>query len=119
MFDTSDPMKQDADNVVEAGLEALRRQSISPDWAARLLSTYDEAQRRKRRSAAGRIASAIGWRALARRLAAAGVLAGICAAGFVAGVAARPSDAETYAALDDAVDQSFDLSEEGASWARD
>ncbi len=87
---------------------------------ARLLADFDAQRRASRtRLAFTLFADAFGWRALARPLASAGMLAGLCVSGFIAGAAASANDGEAYAALSEAFDQSFDLSEENASWAEE
>lgn len=93
---------------------------VGPDFKARLIASFDDHQRRRRNRAAFTLfADAFGWRALARPLASAGILAGVCATGFIAGAAASPSDSETYAELAASLDQSFGFSEENASWAEE
>lgn len=94
---------------------------VGPGFRERLLASFDDHQRRRRRNrlSLSLFADAFGWRALSRPLASAGILAGLCATGFIAGAAASPGDRETYAELAASLDQSFGYSEEDASWAEE
>lgn len=121
MFDEG-PMKKERpdDAALDALLAAAPLICADDAFRSQLLADFD-AQRRtaQTRPAFALFAVAFGWRALARPLASAGMLAGLCATGFIAGAAASPNDAETYAALSEAFEQSFDLTEENASWAEE
>jgi hypothetical protein len=121
MFDEG-PMKKDRpdDPALDALLAAAPLFGADDAYRARLLADFDAQRRASRtRPAFTLFADAFGWRALARPLASAGMLAGLCATGFIAGAVASANDGEAYAALSEAFDQSFDLSEENASWAEE
>lgn len=127
MFDGIPPSPAGRDDgAVDAMLEEVFRQSRSHaeipgmEFKARLLASYDEHRRRARnRFSSALFADAFGWRALARPLAAAGVLSGVCAAGYVAGAAASPGGVQTYAEFAAEFGQSFDLAEEDSAWAEE
>ncbi len=113
-------MRARAEAMVDAALAHLREVDaiLGPDLAARLLSDYDTHQRRRReRLSLASFADAFGWRALARPIAAAGLLGSLCAGGFIAGAAATTGGADAYAELSTAIDQSLDFTGEDASWA--
>lgn len=121
MFDEG-PLEKDRpdDAALDALLAAAPHFAADDAFRARLLKDFDARRRAVRtRRTFTLFADAFGWRALARPLASAGMLAGLCVTGFVAGAAAAPNDGETYAALSEAFDQSFDLTEENASWAEE
>ena len=112
------------------GLDALlddvfltpNKQAEDPgaEFKAKLLDSYDAHMRgRKNRLSLSLFADALGFRALARPLAAAASLGGICAAGFVAGVAAPFGDNSSYAELASAIDQTFAYAEEAETWAEE
>ncbi len=112
-----------AEIIVSEALKYLKLvdETISPEVVARLLASYDDHQRkRKNRLSLSLFADAFGLRILARPLAAAGALASLSAAGFVAGAATASSgDAQTYAELASAFDQSYVVNEENGLWAEE
>lgn len=112
--------------AIDALLDDVFRQSRSlqeipgMEFKDGLLASYDAyMRRRKNRLSLALFADAFGWRALARPLGAAAMLGGLCVAGFVAGAAASPGEAQTYAELSSAFEQSFALTEENGSWAEE
>ncbi len=115
MFDSSANVPPDDmdDAKLDALLSLSRPLEADSAFQSSLLHAFDARTRRRRERLSLTIfAEAFGWRALARPMAAASLLAGICMTGFVAGAAASPSDGETYAELSAAVDQSFNFSED-------
>jgi hypothetical protein len=121
MFDQGPIANSDDANArLDAVLSLAPRFEPDDSFRARLLSEFDAGRRRARSKISLMLfAEAFGWRALARPVAAFSLLAGVCATGFLAGAAAAPGDRETYAALDEAFDQSFDLNVESANWAEE
>jgi hypothetical protein len=122
MFDSgANVPPDDADDAkLDALLSLSRPLEADSAFQSSLLHGFDARTRRKgARKLLTIFAEALGWRALARPMAAASLLAGICMTGFVAGAAASPSDGETYAELSAAFDQSFNLSEDTVSWAKE
>lgn len=111
-----DFVRRRADAIIEEVLARWRDSDAvaSPDFKARLLAAFDDYQRR-RSSPFALLAEAVGWRALARPVAAGGVLAGLLAAGYVAGAAAAPGDSAAYAELAAAIDESFGA-DGGLAW---
>lgn len=117
-----DDVEAAAEAIVESVLENWRHvdEALGPDFRNRLLAGFDDHRRRRRRKPSlSLFADALGWRALARPATAALVLAAVCGAGFVAGAEATADDAQVYAEIDAAFDESFDLSEENGSWAEE
>ena len=118
--------ERESGDAIDALLDDVFRQSRGlteipgMEFKDGLLASYDAyIRRRKNRLSLALFADAIGWRALARPFAAAAALGGVCVAGFIAGAAASPGEAETYAELSSAFEQSFALTEENASWAEE
>jgi hypothetical protein len=122
MFDggANIPPNQSDDARLDALLSLSKPLEADSVFQSGLLHGFDAHVRRKNNALSlSLFADAFGWRALARPLAAASLLAGICTTGFVAGAAASPSDGDTYAELSAAFDQSFNLSEDTVSWAKE
>lgn len=122
MFDSGANIHPDDtdDAKLDALLSLSRPLEADSAFQSSLLHAFDARARRKNeRLSLTVFAEAFGWRALARPMAAASILAGICTTGFVAGAAASPNESDTYAELSAAFDQSFDLSEDIGSWARE
>lgn len=127
MFD-NDPQRPAPPNdaALEAMIDDVFRQSRGRgeipgmEFKAMALASYDAHQRRARNQLSFSLfADAFQWRLLGRPLASIGVLASLCAAGFVAGSITASPDYETYAALDAAFSQSFDLSQEDGIWVEE
>lgn len=123
---TSKRDNREKGDAIDALLDDVFRQTPSlidvpgMEFKDGLLAAYDAyMRRRKSRLSLTLFAEAFGWRALARPLAAAAALGSFCVAGFVAGAAASPGEAETYAELSSAFEQSFTLTEENGSWAEE
>lgn len=117
---------RDSGDAIDALLDDVFRQSRSlqeipgMEFKDGLLASYDAYMRRRRnRLSLTLFADAFGWRALARPFGAAAMLGSLCVAGFIAGAAASPGEAETYAELSSAFEQSFALTEENGSWAEE
>ncbi len=121
MFDQEPETSADnADARLDALLSIAPRLEPDDAFRAELLAGFDVRSRRARsRISLSLFADAFGWRGLSRPVAAFSLLAGVCATGFVAGASATPGDRETYAALAEAFDQSFDLNVENANWAEE
>lgn len=120
-----EPTGRDEESV-EAMLDELfkgtQRLRDIPDmeFKSLLLADYDALQqRRRKRLSLALFAEALGWRALSRPIAAAGLLAGLSISGFIAGAAAAPGESATFAELSVALDRSFDYSEESVPWAEE
>jgi len=95
--------------------------AMAPEFKSRLLADYDKVMRAKRASPLAALADAFGWRVLARPWAAAGlgaimVIFGASVGATTSGLASA-REAEAYAYLSAALDPSFDLTEEVATWA--
>ena len=104
-----------AARIVVDAIKDLRRrdQSIGADISARLIAGFDAHMRaRRNRVSLQLFADAFGWRALARPMAATGLLVMIGAGGLFAGIATPEDDTSIYADLSDALDQSFANDEE-------
>lgn len=115
--DGSDPI----DLMIDDAFRRMREENDEPgtEFKARLLSGFDDVQRRRNRLSLSTFADAFGWRALARPLGAAGFLASVCVSGFLAGAVAAPADSGAYDELAAAFDQSFALTEEGDQWVEE
>jgi hypothetical protein len=118
--------KRESSDAIDALLDDVFQQSRSlteipgMEFKDGLLASYDAyMRRRKNRLSLALFADAIGWRALARPFSAAAALGSVCVAGFIAGAATPSGEAQTYAELSSAFEQSFALNEENASWAED
>ena len=125
MFDNEPPKPSAPDDAaLEAMIDDVFRQSRGGaeipgmEFKSVALASFDAHQRRTRnRLSFSLVADAFHWRVLARPLASVGVLASLCVAGFVAGSVTASPDYETYAELDAAFSQSFDLNLEDGLWA--
>lgn len=114
MTNDRDDLPARADALIAETFASMRADDrrLPPELAARLLADYDRHQRRRRDRLSLRLfADAFGWRALARPVAAASVIASLLAGGFVAGAAAAPSPS---AELASALAQSFGAAGEDA-----
>ncbi len=106
-----------------AGVET-KMLDYAPELKSRLLADYDAFMRARRASPLHALADAFGWPALARPWAPASIGATMVALGALLGATtatttlagAAASEDEAYVYLSAALDRSFDLTKEYATW---
>ena len=124
MMNDDDRMKNEEfdDKTLASMLDAAGPVEAGDAFRTRLLTSYDEFRRRKKRGGFAGFAEAIGWRPLGRPWAPAGIASLLIALGFLSGAAtasARAIDDEAYAYVADAYDQTFSIAPETPSWAEE